>query len=357
MNCHIAILCNYELKEERIGGMDRFFKTFNDELVERGAEVTWFFTGNKRIDFYNDVQFYVTGNQPVESFFLEYIKSEKRFDVIITHFVELCTNFFKKVKAANKGVFTIAVDHNPRPLKGLTYKKRFKNKIKSVLYSKFTDHFVGVSQYTVDQIVKDYGNRVENRTSLIYNGIDTDRYKKRCSTNTGKFIVASHLRASKGIQDLINAVKLLPHSEKKNLKIDIYGEGPLETQLMDMVKTLSLQEIFSFQGSSSKLPDLFQNYSFLLQPTYMECFSLSILESIASNVPVVTTDVGGNTEIVEDGKNGFIFKPGDIKEFSEILNKILKNQKQIHGSVNGTVEQQYNLNKMVQNHIKIIPCI
>ena len=46
----------------------------------------------------------------------------------------------------------------------------------------------------------------------------------------------------------------------------------------------------------------------MLQPTHMECFSLSILESFAANVPVITTNVGGNKEVIDEGENGYIFK-------------------------------------------------
>ena len=169
-------------------------------------------------------------------------------------------------------------------------------------------------------------------------------------------IVASHLRESKGIQDLIEAVNLLPEENKALLKIDIYGEGPMRKELESKVKLYRLENQITFKGSSSELPNLLQEYSFLLQPTYMECFSLSILEALAANVPVITTPVGGNPEIIKEGKNGFIFKAGDIQTLSAVINKVLEKRNRIDEKVNLLIKEQFSLERMVEEHIKLLPC-
>lgn len=350
----IAVICHYELKPDRIGGMDRFFVAYDKACKEIGIEIDWFFSYSVSHGFYKDIHVIASEEKSAEEQFLNY--SGEDHQIVITHFVELCTPFFKKIKERNKA-FTIAVDHNPRPLQGFPLKKRLKNQLKSLLYSNYTDKFVGVSKYTVSCILKDYGSRLKKKTYLVYNGIDTSVYKKRTEENFGKILVASHLRESKGIQDLIEAVNHLPEKLKQHLEIDIFGEGPLEDQLKKKVGEYQLESQFQFRGSSSELPDLLQNYSFLLQPTYMECFSLSILESLAANVPVVTTPVGGNPEIIRDGINGYIFQPGDIEALGTILEGILTREISIEGEVNRRIEEDFNLQKMVENHINLLPCI
>src|SRR5690606_18998433 len=125
----------------------------------------------------------------------------------------------------------IAVDHNPRPFSGFPLKKRIINRIKGQLYSGYIDLFVGVSNYTGSSILEDYGKFIEKKLKVIYNGIATEIYSLKENENSGKFIVASHLRASKGIGDLIEAVNLLPEDLRSQIQIDIYGEGPLENEL------------------------------------------------------------------------------------------------------------------------------
>ena len=92
----------------------------------------------------------------------------------------------------------------------------------------------------------------------------------------------------------------------------------------------------------------------MIQPTYMECFSLSILESLASNVPVITTTVGGNLEVVTHGINGFIFEPSDINALTELLKNILLGKLAITTETNSIIEHHFNLEQMVTNHINLV---
>src|SRR5690606_27198258 len=119
---------------------------------------------------------------------------------------------------------------------------------------------------TVDCIIKDYGNHVKKKTCKIYNGVDITIYKERTKVTYGKMVVASHLRESKGIQDLIEAVHMLSSKHKDQLRIDVFGEGPMEVELRSKVTSYNLEGQIKFKGSSSKLPEQLQQYSFLLQP-------------------------------------------------------------------------------------------
>lgn len=353
---HIAVISNYELKPERIGGMDRFFKGYNEQLLQKGHKLTWFFSGGEKFDFYAGFELHLAEQQEsVETLALPFIRDKSDFDVVVTHFLALCTPFFKELKKINQP-YIIAVDHNPRPIKGFPWKKRIKNKIKGKIYSPYIDCFVGVSKYTANCILQDYGSYLRKKTKVVYNGIDTSVYLKRTEENHGKFIVASHLRKSKGIHDLIEAVKLLPEGIQNEIQIDVFGEGPLEAELIRKVAQYRLEQQFRFCGSSSALPELMKNYSFLLQPTYMECFSLSILESLAANVPVITTPVGGNLEIISHRFNGFIFQAGNVEELKELLQKVMDREIIISYDVSRLIKNEYNLEQMVANHIKLLPC-
>lgn len=350
----IAVICNYTLNPSRIGGMDRFFVAYDKACKAKGFSVKWFFSGGKQFYFYKELDIETCKESSVEGSFLKFQqKNMLIFDIVVTHFVELCTSFFKKVKHLDKP-YVIAVDHNPRPIDGFPLKKRIKNRLKGKVYSGYIDKFIGVSEYTKKQIIKDYGKKLASKTEVIYNGIATDEYSKRQESNYGRFIVASHLRPSKGIQDLVNAISLLTPELKEGLKIDIFGEGPMEAELKALVKDENLEKQIYFCGSSPELPKLFQNYSYLLQPTYMECFSLSILESLAANVPVITTPVGGNLEVIENGINGFVFETGNIEQFSEIIQNVLLQKISIKNSVNQFIENKYYLEKMVNDHISLL---
>ena len=169
-----------------------------------------------------------------------------------------------------------------------------------------------------------------------------------------KFLVVSHLRYSKGIQDLISAVAGLPQREKAMCKIDIFGEGPYEMELKQLCQRLKVTQNFTFKGSVDNLNAIYKNYDFLLQPTHMECFSLSILESLAANVPVITTPVGGNEEVITSDINGYILPAKESIAWTNCLKEIVLRDKGIFQETRTLVEKKFSLERMVKNYLELI---
>ncbi|MDP3358899.1 MAG: glycosyltransferase family 4 protein [Lutibacter sp.] len=352
----IAVLCNYELLPERVGGMDAFFWEFDKKCKEANIEVDWFFPNGATHGDYQLWTIKYNTSKSIESFFLETLaQPETDYTHIITHFLELCTPFFKQVKQLSKATM-IAVDHNPRPLEGYPVIKRIKKRIKGLLYSRYIDLFIGVSEYTVKELLKDFGKQILPKTQVIYNGIDIQEIETRITRAIEKptFLTASHLRHSKGIQDLIHAVAILPETIKKELKIDVFGDGPYKMELESLVSVLKLEHCFNFKGSTAQLKSLYGNYDYMLQPTYMECFSLSILESLAANVPVITTNVGGNEEAITNNENGYIFEAANIKQLSDLLQEIYLGNKIITKNTRNLIEDRFTIDKMVINYLKLL---
>lgn len=350
----IAIICNYKLLPERVGGMDHFFWAFARACKKNNLEVHWFFPNFSSQGNYSQLKLFAPENNvSLEAFTLTII--DDSYEYVFTHFVELCTSFYSKLKKQTNAKI-IAVDHNPRPINGYPLKKRIKKRLKGWLYSKYIDQFIGVSQYTVNEILKDFGKGLDHKTSVIYNGViidDIEIQTKRKSKHP-IFLVASHLRESKGIQDLIEAVTFLSESIRANIKIDVYGEGPNEEKLKTQVNELSLESIFNFKGSVPNLNEVYCKYDYMLQPTHMECFSLSILESLAANVPVITTPVGGNEEVITHRDNGYIFKTKNKEGLSDIIEKIFEGNLTITKDTRPLIETKFSIDLMVDNYLKLI---
>ena len=352
----IAVLCNYELLPERVGGMDYFFWQFDAKCKEHGLEVDWFFPNLSSHGSYPDLNIHSSKTENVEKNFLTFLKHNKTgYSHIITHFLELCTPFFAVAKQLSEAKI-IAIDHNPRPINGYPFAKKIKKKIKGLLYSKYIDTFVGVSDYTANELVKDFGSLIKNKIQVIHNGILLEAIQERKTRKEihPSFLTASHLRESKGIQDLIQAVFLLPKAIKAAIVIDVYGDGPYRKPLEDQVSRLGLEHCFHFMGSSSDLKSIYCQYDYMLQPTHMECFSLSILESLAANVPVITTNVGGNEEAIIDNVNGYIFKVKDVPALKTILAEVYLGNKKLDLNTRIDIEKRFSLRKMVEEHFLIV---
>ena len=352
----IAVLCNYELSPERVGGMDYFFWQFDSKCAANGIQVDWFFPNQSDHGEYVALTIFDSGHQSVENYFLSFCKTNATaYTHIITHFIELCTPFFCKIKQFSAAKI-ITIDHNPRPLSGYPLKKRIEKRIKGILFSRYISVFVGVSDYTVNEIISDFGSVVKKKMLTIYNGVVFEDILQRTNRSMihPRFLTASHLRESKGIQDLIAAVAMLPTAIQKEIKIDLYGDGPYKSILFEKMKHHNVTHCFTFMGSSPHLKTIFSNYDYMLQPTHMECFSLSILESLAANVPVITTNVGGNEEVIVSGENGYIYKAKDVLALKDILEDVYLGQKKIETNTRTLVEQCFSMTAMVDHHFSLV---
>jgi len=349
----IAVLCDYRLMPERVGGMDRFFWLFDAECKALGYEIVWFFPNDNKHEGYSQFAIIAADRKSIEQTFLDYNQS---FDVVFTHFLELCTLFYKTVKTRKMASKFVVVDHNSRPIGGYPLKKRVSKWIKGNLYSKYIDLFVAVSNYTKNEIKKDFGINKDVKLSTIYNGIDNRLFKKRQVRNQSKplFLVASHLVYTKGVQDLIQAVSFLSNSIKSELVIDVYGTGIYKRHLENLVHELGLENNFNFIGSVPNLFEIYCEYDYLLQPTHMECFSLAILESLSANVPVITTPVGGNEEVISNGVNGFILPVQNPKAWCDLITQLHQGEIKISNDTSELITAEFSLEKMVVNYLKLV---
>lgn len=349
----IAILCNYELLPERVGGMDYFFWMFDDKCKKNGIQIDWFFPNKSSHGEYDNLTVFDSNYQNVENYFLRFCSRNKTsYSHIITHFVELCTPFFYKIKPVSEAKI-IVVDHNPRPLNGYPLKKKIEKKVKGILFSKYIDVFVGVSNYTVNEIIKDFGNHIKKKTIVVLNGLDILKFKKKSDFfSNNKFIVVSHLRKEKGIQDLILAVKNL---KSYDFTIDIYGKGYFEAELKKMVQDFELQKIIKFKGSVNNLNEIYCNYDYLIHPSHGETFCYSVVESLFSNLPVITTKNQGNVlGLIVEKKNGFLFQEANINELKLILKNIFIHKYHIVESWENRRLKKFSLEKMVENHFALV---
>lgn len=349
----IAVLCNYELLPERVGGMDYFFWCFDQKCKENRIQVDWFFPNQSDHGKYSNLTVFNSNYGSVENYFLDFCKANKTdYSHIITHFVELCTPFFYKIKLVSNAKI-IVVDHNPRPLNGYSFKKKIAKRVKGILYSRYIDVFVGVSDSTKKLMIMDFGSHIKRKAIVILNGLDVLQFKQKSEFSfNNKFIVASHLRKEKGIQDLILAVQDL---RSFSFTIDIYGAGYFEGELKKMVQHLSLHDFFNFKGNICNLHEMYCNYDYLIHPSHGETFCYSVVESLMSNLPVITTRNQGNVlGLVLENENGFLFEEANVLELKEILQNILTHKLKIDDCPLNDTLDNLSLTKMVANYFALL---
>jgi glycosyltransferase involved in cell wall biosynthesis len=148
------------------------------------------------------------------------------------------------------------------------------------------------------------------RLQVEWNGIDLDRFTEHGPQPGGPAVVVARLSPEKDVQNLLRAMRqvvdVLPR-----FHLEIAGDGPCKDELQRLTAELDLDHHVRFLGEVRDVPALLARASLFVLPSQSEGISLTILEAMASALPVVTTKVGGNSEVVEVGRTGWLVPPRD----------------------------------------------
>jgi len=156
---------------------------------------------------------------------------------------------------------------------------------------------------------------------IIYNGVNIGFFRpKEKDEKVFTIVSTSRLIERKGINHLIDAFINL-EKENNNIKLIIAGDGDLKESLENKVKENNIDDKVEFWGKVKKEDVLiaYQESDVFVLPSLNEGMSNSLLEAMASGLAVITTDVGGTKELVDED-NGMIIE----KEFSESIFESLK---------------------------------
>jgi glycosyltransferase involved in cell wall biosynthesis len=116
-----------------------------------------------------------------------------------------------------------------------------------------------------------------------------------------------------------------------------------------------LEDYFSFKGSVANLKELYAHYDYLIHPSHGETFGYTVLESLLSNLPVVTTANQGNVlGLIKESQNGFLFEEQDVIGLKIILKNILSASMSIKEDSFAVDLSSFSLHKMVENHLQLL---
>lgn len=245
------------------------------------------------------------------------------------------------------------------------WKRWYHKELDKILF-KWTDYAICVSDEVVNFYHNDF-NMPLDKLVMIPNAIDIslfnkeiDRTKEREKLGVAPddfvFVCAARLHSQKAHHILINAVSDMVKSGNKGFKVLLVGEGDLRQQLEEMVHSLKLGSYIHFLGLRQDIPDiLLVSDSFVLSSDY-EGLSLAILEAMAARLPVVATTVGGNPQIITDGKTGLLVPPQDSTSLAQAMTSLLldKALAQSMGTTGrSVVEQTYHISSVTKQTVAL----
>lgn len=103
----------------------------------------------------------------------------------------------------------------------------------------------------------------------------------------------------------------------------LVGDGPLRVRLQEQAGQMGIGHAVRFLGIRHDVPDLMREAAVFVRPSSLEGMPLTILEAMASALPVVATPVGGTPELLKDGVNGYLFQVGDSMALANAIIRLL----------------------------------
>lgn len=182
--------------------------------------------------------------------------------------------------------------------------------------ARLTDHFICVSddctRLAIEQGVP------AKRVSTLHNGIDLASFDGNGGAEAGPAVIVARLCPEKDHATLLRATALVMRQEP-NFRLRIAGDGPCRNDLQALAAQLQLGPGVEFVGLARDVPALLKQARLYVLSSISEGVSLTLLEAMASGLPIVATRVGGTPEVVIDGETGLLVPAGDAERLAAAL--------------------------------------
>lgn len=210
-----------------------------------------------------------------------------------------------------------------------------KNFFSQMKYNKNIDVIIAVSK-GIKKVLVD-GGIDSSLVKVIPDGIDyspfeeaaSSRYlRKELNFGPDDFLVGivAHLADHKGHKYLIKATEILKEKAPR-IKVIIVGEGPLRMELDTMVKRIHVEDMVFFLGFREDVPQILASLDLFVLSSHLEGMGSSILDAMASRLPVVATRVGGIPEVVVNGETGLLVPPKSPTALAKAILRIYADRK------------------------------
>lgn len=219
----------------------------------------------------------------------------------------------------------------------------FKSKCLAKLLYPLADGFV----FQTEEAKHYFSNKIQNKSVVIPNPIKKEFLERKIYTGSKENIIVSvgRLYEQKNHELLIDAFYDL-NKDIEGYKLIIYGEGVLRKRLENKIQKLNMQDRILLPGSINNIIEKIEKAKLFVMTSNYEGMPNALMEALALGLICISTDCpcGGPKFLIEDNKNGFLFKVKDKDELVKIMKKVLNEL-----TLNQLDEISTNAKQSVQN--------
>ena len=319
------------------GGVGVHIHTLSKKLVEEGHEVFVITYPHKEIRDIDGI--HVIGTKGINLpgirglMFKNNAKKAledliKKEDIDIIHGHYLFPAGAAAVEVGNKhNIKTYVTAHGSDMFELYKSKPFMRPTIKKVL--KNADGIFAVSKALRQEIIATGVSGIAEKTKLSWNSVDITKFSLKDDDSFKKefglfdkpiVLFVGNLIKRKNVGALLEAKKVA----KSDYYLVIVGDGPLSKKLRKKVEDENIPDVI-FTGSRTDVENIIPNCDFLVLPSFSESFGLVLIEALACGKPVIGSDVGGISEIINDDV-GLLVNPNDVSSISNSIDKLVDDE-------------------------------
>jgi sugar transferase (PEP-CTERM/EpsH1 system associated) len=230
--------------------------------------------------------------------------------------------------------------------------------------------YIAVSSELAAWLTNAVGVRPD-RVSRICNGVNIERFQPAIGSQprfgpkgfaSSTNIVLGTVGRMEAVKDPLTLVRAFVQlvttdgNARNQLRLVVIGDGTLRSEALRLVSAGGAETLSWFPGERDDIPEMLQGLDLFLLPSLREGISNTILEAMATGLPVIATNVGGNPELVEHGKTGMLVPPADPVAMAEAIQEYLRapNKLAEHGQAGrNRVEAEFSIESMVNGYMTV----
>jgi glycosyltransferase involved in cell wall biosynthesis len=195
------------------------------------------------------------------------------------------------------------------------------------------------------------------RVHLIPNGVDSALFQPvpRKPSSSGHVLYVGRLAAEKNLETLIAAAGAL--NGRFHPRLTFVGDGPLRVQLLALAERLGVPvEVVPFVDHR-KLPALLAQADAFVLPSWTEGHPKVLLEAMSCALPCLASDVEGNRAVIDDGKTGLLFDPGNTGALAAGLERVFTEDqlaRSLGEQARARIVERYDLGDLVTREIELL---
>lgn len=237
------------------------------------------------------------------------------------------------------------------------------------IYSPFVKHYIALSQDLAHYLTHSVGIGAK-RVTQIYNGVDTSRFHPSSQrqdipgspfNKAGLWLVgtAGRMQTVKNQTNLARAFVQAINAEprlRERLRLVMVGDGPLRNESLAILESAGLAELAWLPGERKDIPDVMRGLDCFVLPSLGEGISNTILEAMASGLPVIATAVGGNPELVDDARTGHLVPVADPGALARAIIALALTPEKARAMGNAgrkRIEAQFSITAMIDSYQQI----